>query len=87
MNSSHHPAMLAAGQERLARVVADNLKRRIPAQAETDRTALANFIAGGFMAMLQRWKKSGNREQADDLRARFEGFCEALLTSYDAVSR
>ncbi len=79
MQSKHHPAMIAAGEERLTRVVADNLRRLMPALGEADRNAVATFIAGGFMAMLHRWKRGGMREPADAVRARFENFCAQLV--------
>ena len=86
MQSAHHPAMSAAGEERLTRVVADNLRRLMPAWGEADRTAVATFIAGGFMAMLHRWKRSGMREPAENIRARFESFCDALLLACEPGS-
>ena len=79
MQSRHHPAMVAAGEERLTRIVAENLKRLRPTLAEADRISAATFIAGGFMAMLQRWKRSGMRETPEALRARFDAYCAALL--------
>lgn len=81
MQSTHHPAMIAAGEQRLTRVVVENLRGLVPTLAEADRTAIATFIAGGFLAMLNRWKRSGMREPADLVQARFEGFCGALLSS------
>lgn len=82
MQSAHHPAMIAAGEERLTRVVADNLRRHLPRMSEADRMAIATFVAGGFLAMLHRWKKSGMSEPANAVRVRFENFCEALLRTY-----
>ena len=79
MASTHYPAMIAAGEERLTRVTADNLKRIAPELGEAERQAVATFIAGGFMAMQRRWRLSGMREPAEQLQARFEGFCRAVV--------
>src|SRR5687768_3577123 len=57
--SRYRPRMLAAGEERLRRVVESRLQLFRPRQAAGARSDTARFVAGGFIAMLRHWMESG----------------------------
>jgi AcrR family transcriptional regulator len=76
--SRHRPRMLAAGEERLRRQVEGRLARLRPTLAESERAALARFVAAGFIALLRSWMERGRRQSPEAVQRQFEAITARL---------
>jgi AcrR family transcriptional regulator len=76
--SRHRPRMLAAGEERLRRHVESRLARLRPHLAESDRAALARFVASGFISVLRSWMERGRKQPAEAMQQQFEAIIDRL---------
>lgn len=76
--SCHRPRMLMAGEERLGRLIDGRLRLLRPEMPQPDRSALAQFVAAGFISMLREWMESGLRRSVDDMESRFDSIAGRL---------
>ena len=76
--SRHRPRMLAAGEERLRRHIDARLVRLRPHLVESDRVALARFVAAGFIALLRSWMERGRKQPPEVVQQQFEAIIERL---------
>jgi AcrR family transcriptional regulator len=79
--SREWPAIIAAGRQRLGRVVEANLAHVSPGADPRTRRWAAVFITGAFMAMLEQWTESGRSDDPETLDARFQLFLDGVLRS------
>jgi len=76
--SRHRPRMLAAGEERLRRYIDGRLVSLRPHLAESDRAALARFVASGFIALLRSWMERGRKQSPEAVQQQFEAIIDRL---------
>jgi AcrR family transcriptional regulator len=79
--SKEWPGMIAAGRERLGRLIEGTLASLHPEIDPRTRRWAAVFIAGGFMAIIQQWTDGGRRESAEFLECQFEVFLSGVLAA------
>jgi AcrR family transcriptional regulator len=70
--SRHRPRMLAAGEERLRHYLDIRLTAIRPHLSESDRGALARFVAAGFIATLRCWMERGMAQSPEAMQRQFE---------------
>jgi AcrR family transcriptional regulator len=77
--SKYRPRMFAEGERRLAIVADEKLRELRPDLNAARRSAMATFVAGGFIGTLRNWMEGGLVRPCGELESDFQAFTAALV--------
>ena len=76
--SRYRPGMLLAGEDRLRRFVERRLSALRPQLGSAERSAIACFVAAGFIGLLRDWMEGGMKRPPDVVQHQFEAMIARL---------